>query len=118
MFLAERRARSSKDGMSYGNPIDFEGQKIQKTVLSTSVAELYSFGSCQFLRGLWMDISGEVADILLRTDAKNLVKTARTNHLLEEKETIHMFPFCERKPVQEVFMILLTFQLRIVWQIA
>ena len=26
------------------------------------------------------------------------------------------FPRCERKPVQEVFMILLTFQLRIVWQ--
>ena len=57
-----------------------------------------------------MDISGEVADILMRTDAKNLVKTARTIHLLEEKETIHIcFPCSVRKPVQEVFMILLSF---------
>ena len=31
VFLAERRERSSKDGMSYGSPIDFEGQKIKKT---------------------------------------------------------------------------------------
>ena len=57
VFLAERRERSSKDGMSYGSPIDFEGQKIKKTVLSISVTELYSFGSCQFLQGLWMDMS-------------------------------------------------------------
>ena len=44
------------------------------------------FGSCQFLRGLWMDISGEVANIHMRTDAKNLVTTARTIHLPEHKE--------------------------------
>ena len=37
-----------------------------------------------------MDISGEVADIHMRTDAKNLVTTARTIHLPEQKETIHM----------------------------
>ena len=97
MFLAERRERSSKDGMSYRGPIDFEVQKIKKTVLSTSVAELYSFGSCQFLRGLWMDISGEVANILMRTDAKNLVKTARTIHLLEQKETIHMISMLRKE---------------------
>ena len=51
----------SKDGMTYGSPIDCEIQKIQKSVLSTTVAELNSFmkcfGSCQFLRGLWMDFS-------------------------------------------------------------
>ena len=94
MFLAESRERSSKDGMSYGSLIDYESQKIEKTVLSTTVAELYyfmtCFGSCQFLRGLWMDISREVADIHMRTDAKNLVTTARTIHLPEQKETIHM----------------------------
>ena len=64
VFLEESRKRSSKYGMSYGSLIDYECQKIKKTVLSTTVAELYSFmkcfGSCQFVRGLWMDISGEV----------------------------------------------------------
>ena len=55
VFLAESRVRSTKDGMSYGSLIDYESQKIKKTVLSTTMAELYSFmkcfGSCQFLRG-------------------------------------------------------------------
>ena len=83
-FLAESRERLAKDGMSYGSRIDYESQKIIRTVPSTTVAELYSFmtcfGSCQFLRGLWMDLSGEFADIHMRTDAKNLVTTARTIH--------------------------------------
>ena len=34
-----------------------------------------------------MDLSGEVAKIQMRTDAKNLVPTARTIHLPEQKET-------------------------------
>ena len=55
-FLAESRERSSMDGMSYGSLIDFESQKVKKTVLSSAVAELYSFikcfGSCKFLRRL------------------------------------------------------------------
>ena len=122
MFLAESRERSSRDGMTYGSRIDHESQKIKKTVLSTAVAELYSFikcvGSCQFLRGLWMDISGEVAHIHVKNDGKNLVTTASTTHLPEQKETIHMISCSERKPVQEVFMILLTFQPKIAWQIA
>ena len=69
---------SSQRGMTVfnGTLIDYESQKIKKIVLSTIVAVLYSFmmcfGSCQFLRGLWMEISGEVA--------KNLVTTARTKH--------------------------------------
>ena len=67
VFLAESRERSSKDGMTYGTLVDYESQKIKNIVLSTTVAELYSFrkcfGLCQFLRGLWMDISGEVANI-------------------------------------------------------
>ena len=37
-----------------------------------------------------MDLSGEVANIHMRTDAKNLVTTARTIHPPEQKETIHM----------------------------
>ena len=86
---SEVREGSSKDGMSYGSLIDYESQKIKKTVLSTSVTELYyfmkCFGSCQFLRGLWMDLSSEVADIHMRTDAENLVTTARTIHLPEQK---------------------------------
>ena len=79
---------------SHGSLIVYESQKIKKTVLSTTVAELYSFmkcfGSCQFFRGLWMDISADVANIQMRTDAKNMVTSARTSHLPEQKETIHM----------------------------
>ena len=94
VFLAESRERSSKDGMVYGSLIDYESEKIKMTVLSTTVAELYSFmrcfGPCQFLHGLYMHIAGEVANIHIRTDAKNLVTTARTVPLPEQKETIHM----------------------------
>ena len=72
----------------------FESHKINRTVLSTTVSELYAFmkcyGTCQFLRGLWMDISGTAAEIHMRTDANNLVTTASTTHLPEQKETIHM----------------------------
>ena len=53
-----------------------------------------------------MDSSSEVANINMRTDAKNKVTAARTIRL-PEITTL----------VQEVFMILHTFQLRIVWQI-
>ena len=52
--------------MSNGSLVDCVGQKINGTVLSTTVAELYSFmqcfGSCQFRRVSWMDKSGEVAE--------------------------------------------------------
>jgi hypothetical protein len=37
-----------------------------------------------------MDISGEARPIHMRTDAHNLVSTASTTHLPEQKETIHM----------------------------
>ena len=73
----------------FGFLIDFERQKIMTIVLSTTVAELLSFmkcfGSCQCLHGLWMDLSGEVAKLHMRTDAKNLVTTARTFHFLQQK---------------------------------
>ena len=53
--FSNNHERSSRDGMTYGNLFDHESQKIKKTVLSTTVAELCSvmkFGSCQFLLGL------------------------------------------------------------------
>ena len=78
--------------MSYGSLIvDYESQKIKKTVLSTTVADLFyfmkCFGSGLFLCGLWMDIS----------DAKNLVTTARTIHLPEQKETIRMISMLRKE---------------------
>ena len=45
VFLVASRERSLKDGMSYGNLIDYESLKI-KNVLSTAVAELYSCMKC------------------------------------------------------------------------
>ena len=101
VFLAESRERPSKDGMSYWSLVDYESQRFKKIVLSTTVAELYSlmkcFGSCQFLRGLWMDLSGLVAKIHMRPDAKNLATTARTIHLPEQKETIHMISLLRKE---------------------
>ena len=92
IFLGEPR----KKGVS--NPrasmIDFESSKIKKAVQSTTVAELYAFmkcyGTCQYLRGLWKDMTAQTAEIHMRTDANNLVTTASTTHLPEQKETIHM----------------------------
>ena len=55
------------------------------------------FGSCQFLRGLWKDTLGEVANIHMMTDAKNLVTTARTTDLPEQKETIHMMSMLRKE---------------------
>ena len=37
-----------------------------------------------------MDVSCEAAEVHMRTDANNLVTTASTTHLPEQKETIHM----------------------------
>jgi len=92
IFVAEARKPNSSSGR--GSLVDYESQKIKRTVLSTTVAELYAFmkcfGTCQFLRGLWMDISGTAAEVHMRTDANNLVTTASTTHLPEQKETIHM----------------------------
>ena len=92
IFLASERSGTS--GHSKGSLVDYESQKIKRIVLSTIVAEMCAFmkcfGTCQFLRGLWMDISGEAAEVHMRTDANNLVTTATTTHLPEQKETIHM----------------------------
>ena len=92
VFMAEGRV--SGKSHTRGSLIDYESQKIKRTVLSTTVSELYAFmkcfGTCQFLRGLWMDIFGSPAELHMRTDANNLVTTASTTHLPEQKETIHM----------------------------
>ena len=44
-----------------------------------------------------MDISGEASPIHMRTDAHNLVSTASTTHLPEQKETIHMVQMLRRE---------------------
>ena len=44
-----------------------------------------------------MDISGEVANIHMRTGAKNMVTTARTIHLPEHKDTIHMISMLRKE---------------------
>eukprot|EP00973_Karenia_brevis_P000449 65310-Karenia_brevis.AAC.1 len=46
------------------------------------------FGNRLFLRGLWKDVGGQEAEIHIRTDANNLITTAQTTHLPEQKETI------------------------------
>jgi hypothetical protein len=99
IFICAPRERSEKH--TYGSLVDFESHKINRTVLSTTVSELYAFmkcyGTCQFLRGLWMDISGTAAEIHIRTDANNLVTTASTTHLPEQKETIHMIQMLRKE---------------------
>ena len=69
--------------------------------MSATVAELYSFmrcaGTCQLIRGLWMDISGMLAAIHMRTYATNLVTTASTTHLPDQKEAIHMIQILMKK---------------------
>ena len=44
-----------------------------------------------------MVFSGEVAHIHMRTDVKNLVTAARTIHLREQKETIHMISMLRKE---------------------
>ena len=48
------------------------------------------FGTCLFVRALWADVSGEILPIHIRTNANNLVTTAQTTHLPEQKETHHL----------------------------
>ena len=55
------------------------------------------YGTCLFLKGLWADVSGQRAQIHMRTDAHNLVTTASTTHLPEQKETIHMIQMLRRE---------------------
>jgi hypothetical protein len=47
--------------------------------------------------GLWADVSGQRAQIHMRTDAHNLATTASTTHSPEQKETIHMIQMLRRE---------------------
>ena len=49
------------------------------------------FGTCLFIRALWADVTGEIAPIHIRTDANNLVITAQTTYLPEQKKHIISF---------------------------
>ena len=64
IFVAQERG-SSPNG--FGSLVDFESHKIKRTTLSTTVSELYAFmkcfGTAQFLKGLWMDISAQIASL-------------------------------------------------------
>ena len=44
-----------------------------------------------------MDISSACADVHIRTDANNLVTTASSTHLPEQKETIHMIQMLRKE---------------------
>ena len=91
IFICQPR---NKERDTKGSLIDYESHKIKNTVLSTTVAELYAFmkcyGSAQFYRGLWMDMTAQPIEVHLRTDANNLVTTAASTRLSEQKETMHM----------------------------
>ena len=85
-----------------GSQIYYESQKLNRTVHSTTVSELYSvmkcFGTSQFLRGLWMGIRGDVAQLDIRTDAHNLVTTAATaTHFSEQEETMHIIQMLRKE---------------------
>ena len=113
IFLAEDRKLPSKgtyhnsgydkqthrfngsESATRGSIIDYESHKITTTTTqSTTVAELHAlmkcFGTCLFLRALWADISSDIVPIHIRTDANNLVTTAQTTHLPQQKETHHL----------------------------
>jgi len=100
IFLAEQRSNRG-DTSARGSLIEYESHKITATTMSTTVAELYSlmkcFGTCLYLKGLWADLSGENAELHLRTDANNLVTTAKTTHQPEQKETIHLIQMLRRE---------------------
>jgi len=101
IFLAETRSQYDGETSSRGSLVEYESHKITATTMSTTVAELYSlmkcFGTMLYLEGLWADLSGEDAELHLRTDANNLVTTAKTTHQPEQKETIHLIQMLRRE---------------------
>ena len=97
--IARFRRADNQDNQKHktttrGSIVDYESHKITTTTQSTTVAELGAlmmcFGTCLFVRALWADVSGEILPIHIRTDANNLVTTAQTTHLPEQKETHHL----------------------------
>ena len=65
IFIAEGRTPGVTDAP--GCLIDYESTKIKRAVLSTTVSELYALmktlGNSLFLKGLWMNMAGDVLDI-------------------------------------------------------
>ena len=100
IFLTEERSVNAPAYVK-GTLVDYESHKITVTTQSTTVAELHAFmkcfGTCLFLKGLWADISGEDSQIHMRTDANNLVTTAKTTHAPEQKETIHLIQMLRKE---------------------
>ena len=101
VLLAEQRDLRRGSSNSRGSLVDYETHKITATTMSTTVAELYGlmrwYGSALFLRGLWSDITGEIADVHIRTDANNLVTTASTTHQAEQKETVRLIQMLRKE---------------------
>ena len=101
IFLAEQRDLRQGSSNSRGSLVDYETHKITATIMSTTVAELHGlmrcYGSALFLRGLWSDITGEIADVHIRTDANNLVTTASTTRQPEQKETMHLIQMLRKE---------------------
>ena len=101
IFMAEPRNKNKVSEYTRGSLVDYESHKITATTMSTTVAELHGlmrcFGSCQYIRGLWADVSGEIAEIHIRTDANNLVTTASTTHQPEQKETMHLIQMLRKE---------------------
>ena len=94
VFLCEVRKGKAVD--TRGCLVEFSSHKGKRTTLrtTTTVSELYGvlkgFGTGQYLRSLWTDMSGELVSLEMRTDSNNLVTTALTTHVPQQKETTHM----------------------------
>ena len=74
IFLAEQRDLRQGSSNSRGSLVDYETHKITAATMSTTVAELHGqmrcYGSALFLRGLWSDITGEIANDALDPDVE------------------------------------------------
>ena len=80
----------------------FHDTQNQQGSFSYHCVRTYSFttcfGTCQFLHGLWMDLSAACVAVLMRTDASSLVTTATATRLPEQKETIRMITMLRQEP--------------------
>ena len=82
LSVLKNRALRQGSSNSRGSLVGYETHKITATTMSTTVAELHALMRCY-------GITGEIADVHIRTDANNLVTTASTTHQPEQKETMH-----------------------------
>ena len=63
-----------------------------------------------------MNVRGHEAEVHMRTDANNLVTTASTTRLPEQKETIHMIQMLRKEACSGAIDDLAMFEPRIVCQ--